>query len=71
MHHPRAPHLDDEHERRRWEALELDHQKREALADRAERLADHASLPAWHPAAHRLARRERARRAATGGEGGV
>ena len=60
IHHLRYDPAEDE---RRRERLEDDQDEERALQARLERAAEHASLPYSHPAIHRLARRERARRA--------
>jgi hypothetical protein len=54
-----------EQERRRIRA-EDDEEQQLALQERLERAAEQASLPFAHPAIHRLARRERARRTGLG-----
>jgi len=59
IHPLRTERLDDERTRRR---LEDDQDEETALQERLERASEHASLPFSHPAIHRLARRERARR---------
>jgi hypothetical protein len=59
IHPLRRTHLDDERTLRR---LEDDQEEETALQERLERAAEHASLPYSHPAVHRLARCERARR---------
>jgi hypothetical protein len=56
--HPLSP---DEAARRR-ERLEDSDDEEARLRERLERAAEHASLPYHHPAIHRLARAERARR---------
>jgi len=61
------PRLSREEALRRAEDATDERAQRDA---RAERIAEHASLLAWDPAVHRLARRERARRdGLTGGQG--
>lgn len=59
-HHPLHRDLAEE-ERRRIRA-EDDQEQDEALQERLERAAEQASLPYAHPAIHRVARVERARR---------
>jgi hypothetical protein len=62
MPHPRPlPSDPDEHERQ-LVRLEDDQDEATDLQERLNRAAERASLPFWHPAIHRLARLERARR---------
>jgi hypothetical protein len=59
----------DQRERELREEDDREREEREERWARMERLAEHASLPSWHPAVHRLARRERQRRADDDQEG--
>jgi hypothetical protein len=55
-------HRDPATEERRRIRAEDDQEEEDALQERLERAAEQASLPYSHPAIHRLARLERARR---------
>ena len=63
MPHPRPLPSDPEEEERARVRFEDAQDEETALQERLERAAERASLPFRHPAVHRLARRERARRA--------